>query len=225
MGLSVPTQRLRWQPCWRVIPTRLPRVSLYSRIAPPQDFAALDRLEAETNERVRLQRDAPALQTFRTPTAADIILAPFAHPNPSGSRFSDGSYGVLYAGRTLATAVAETRYHRERFMRATAEPEMYLPMSSYRLDARGTFHDIRAMRAQLKEVYSATSYARAQPFASRLRAEGSIGIVYASVRHEGGECVAGFSPLNFSHSRRRRELLYLWDGNTITDVLYFSARA
>ncbi|MDQ6780057.1 MAG: RES family NAD+ phosphorylase [Candidatus Eremiobacteraeota bacterium] len=208
-----------------MIPTRLPRVSLYSRIAPSEDFDALERLEAETNERVRLQRDAPALQTFRTPIAGDIILAPFAHPNPSGSRFSDGSYGVLYAAHTLATAVAETRYHRDRFLRATAEPEMYLPMSSYRLDAHGAFHDIRGMRTQFKDVYSGSSYARSQPFASELRAKGSIGIVYDSVRHDGGQCVAGFSPLNFSHSRHGRDLLYLWDGNTITDVLYFSARA
>jgi len=219
----IPVNRRRWHPCWRVIPTRLPRVNIYARVAPAEDFGELDAVEALTNERVRLQKSSPQFAVFRGATNADIILAPFAHPNPSGSRFSDVSYGVLYAGHKLKTAIAETCYHREVFLRATSEPAMFLPMSAYRLDAQGEFHDIRSMRDRLRRVYSASSYADSQPFAKKLHAAHSIGIVYDSVRQEGGQCVAGFLPNNFSNSRRSQDLLYLWSGSKITDVLFLSS--
>ena len=47
-------------------------------------------------------------------------MAAFTHLNPEGSRFSDGSWGVFYAAHSVATAVEETVYHRERFLAATA---------------------------------------------------------------------------------------------------------
>ncbi len=37
-----------------------------------------------------------------------MVMAPFTHLNPKGSRFSDGSYGVYYAAKRLSTAIAET---------------------------------------------------------------------------------------------------------------------
>ena len=48
-------------------------------------------------------------------------MAAFTHLNPEGSRFSDGSWGVFYAGNDLNTAIAETRHHRERFLRNAAQ--------------------------------------------------------------------------------------------------------
>jgi len=57
------------------------------------------------------------------------IMAAFTHLNPAGSQFSDGIYGVFYAAYTLDAAIAETRYHREQFLRATSEPPMELDIA------------------------------------------------------------------------------------------------
>jgi len=221
--VTPPERRLHWRAAWRIIPTRLPRVNIFARIARPEDVADLEAVEALTNERIRLQSNAPYAH-YRG-ASADLVLAPFAHPNPAGSRFSDGSYGVLYAADAIKTATAETIYHREQFLQATREPEMFLPMGAYRLEARGRLHDLRGLQARLKGVYSPTSYAQSQPFAKRLRAAGSCGIVYDSVRCAGGHCIAGFSPELFSHARHAYDLLYLWNGMKITDVLRFSVAA
>jgi len=223
MGIRLATALLRWHPGWRVIPTRLPRVNVYARVAPATDFDELDAIEALTNERVRLQSELPAPASQRGAANADIILASFAHPNPAGSRFGDGSYGVLYVGHTINTAIAETRYHREQFLRATAEPEMFLPMRAFRLDAHGAFTDIRGLQRRLPRVYSPSSYADSQPFAKKLYRDGAAGIVYDSVRLAGGQCLAGFTPNAFSNTRRSSDLLYLWNGQKITDVLFLSA--
>ena len=67
------------------------------------------------------------------------IMAAFTHVNLLGSRFSDGRFGVFYAARERATAVAETKHHHGNFMAATRQPATHLPMRLYHvaIDARG----------------------------------------------------------------------------------------
>ena len=127
------------------------------------------------------------------------IMAAFTHVNPQGSRFSDGTYGVYYAGKELETAIAETCHHRERFMMATAQPPMepgYARVSRGRLPEPA---NIRGMRARFPEVYAAEAYSASQALGRRLREQHSWGIAYDSVRHAGGECIG-----IFLHDRRSK---------------------
>jgi hypothetical protein len=220
MGIAVPQSRIAWKRCWRIIPTRRPRTELFKRISRPDEYEALERLEELTNERVLIQRGVLQHLPRVSGHNAEIILSPFAHPNPSGSRFSDGSFGVLYAGRTIATAIAETRYHRELFLRATAEASMVLAMRAYVLSVTGRLHDLRGLEDQYAKVYAPNDYSASQRFGKELRAAGSLGIVYDSVRHPKSQCVAGFWPRIFSHCRADRELLYFWDGKSIAETLF-----
>ena len=73
------------------------------------------------------------------------IMAAFAHLNPDGDRFTNGTYGVFYAGRTIERAIAETRYHRVRFLQATSEPALEGDMRVYAVDLNADLHDLRAM--------------------------------------------------------------------------------
>jgi hypothetical protein len=41
------------------------------------------------------------------------------------------------------TAIAETVYHREKFLAATREPPIDVPMRCYASGVHGTLHDIR----------------------------------------------------------------------------------
>jgi hypothetical protein len=145
-------------------------------------------------------------------------MAAFTHLNPDGSRFSDGSFGVFYAGVDLATAIAETTHHRARFMRATGQPRMELDMRVYTVDLDGELHDITGRRAELPLVYHADDYAGGQALAVRLRSDGSSGIVYDSVRRVEGACVAVFRPRCLSNPRQERHLCYVWDGRAISTI-------
>ena len=52
---------------------------------------------------------------------AGWVMLPFLRPRPS--RFSDGHrYGVFYAGRREATAIAESTFHYARFLAAPRPP-------------------------------------------------------------------------------------------------------
>ena len=84
---------------------------------------------------------------------------------------------------------------------------------------RAPLHDLRGLRAILPDVYRPDDYTAAQLLGGALRAGGSNGIVYESVRHDGGKCVAVFRPPLLSHCRERRHLRYVWDGRRIAEVL------
>ncbi|HET9643091.1 MAG TPA: RES family NAD+ phosphorylase [Burkholderiaceae bacterium] len=213
-------RRVRWQPAWRVVPTRYPTVYLFDRIADPADFDALYALEALTNERVRDELGdvslVPPEERLLGPGSGPIMAA-FTHLNPAGSRFSDGSYGVFYAARDRETAIAETRHHHGKFMAATREPPTHLPMRLYRVDINATLHDLRAGDLD-PAIHSPDSYAASQLIGRRLRAAGSAGVMYQSVRHERGQCAGLFKPRGAQQCLHSAYLLYRWDGSSFSDV-------
>lgn len=213
--------RVVWKPCWRIVPSRFPPIQLFERVADPDDLEAVLELESLTNQRLRDEagdiRLVPEADRVSGP-GTSVVMAAFTHPNPEGSRFSDGSYGVFYAAKELETAVAETAFHRERFMRATGQSRMELDMRVYAVDLDGRLHDLRGRRAFFPLVYSRDSYGPAQELAKRLRDEGSDGLAYDSVRRDGGECAGVFRPRLLAGARQERYLCYVWDGERIATV-------
>ena len=129
--MNIPLTPVAWLPCWRIMPSRFPPIDLFERVADPADLEAVIALESLTNDRLREEVGALQLvpqQDRISGPGTSSIMAAFTHLNPVGSRFSDGTFGVFYAAYTLDTAIAETCYHREQFLRATSEPPMELDM-------------------------------------------------------------------------------------------------
>jgi hypothetical protein len=213
------TVPLRWRAAKRIISTRFPSVGILDRLVDPSELDALLDLDARTNPRLREELGAiaaiPPAQRVVGP-GATVIMAPFAHPNPEGSRFCDATFGAFYAAHSLPTAIAEVRYHRERFMRASHEAAQTLELMLYEASVRGDFHDIRA--SENRGWYSPVSYEKSQPFGVRLHAAGADGIVYRSVRDPSGECVASFKPSRISRCRPVKPLFAHWDGIRITAI-------
>ncbi|GLK46113.1 MULTISPECIES: RES family NAD+ phosphorylase [Novosphingobium] len=219
--MDVPVTALLWTPCYRIVPSRFPPVSVFDKVADPADLEAVFALEAMTNDRLREETGQLALvppEDRVSGPGSTPIMAAFTHLNPKGDRFTDGAFGVFYAARSVDTAVAETCYHRGRFMAFTLEPAQELDMRVYAVDLAARMHDIRERREDLAAIYHPDHYGASQAFAVALRGEGSDGIVYASVRHEGGECAAVFRPRLLSNCRQERHLCYVWDGSAIATV-------
>ena len=209
-----------WNPCYRLIPSHFPPISVYDRVANPADLDAVFAVENLTNPRLRQEAGdisiVPPEDRVSGPGATPIMAA-FAHLNPEGSRFSDGSYGVYYAGRMIDTAIVETRYHRARFLAMTREDPIEIDMRAYLADLEGALHDIRG-RADLSDVYDRDSYVAGQTLARALKAINSYGIAYDSVRHAGGECGAVFRPPALSNCIQGPHFCYVWNGEQITTV-------
>jgi len=219
--VDIPVSVIKWHPCYRIIPSRFPPINLFEEVTDPDDLEAIYQIEAMTNDRLREEVGdlnlVPREDRVSGPGTSPIMAA-FTHLNPDGDRFTDGSYGVFYAGNTIDTAIAETRYHRTNFLLATKEPGQELDMRVYAVDLDAVLHDIREMRKSHAAYYHPEKYAVAQELAAGFRTNGSDGIVYQSVRHDGGECAAVFRPRLLSNCRQERHLCYVWDGASIAHI-------
>lgn len=218
---EIQTSIIAWQPCFRIVPSRFPPISLFEDVADPADLDAVFEIEAMTNDRLREEVGDIALvapEDRVSGPGTSPIMAAFTHLNPEGDRFTNGTYGVFYAGKSIETAVAETKYHRIKFLQATNEPDQELDMRVYAVDLNADLHDIRGMRSSQPAYYHPTSYGISQGLALRLRESGADGIVYMSVRDDGGECAAVFRPRLLTNCRQERHLCYVWDGKTISTI-------
>jgi RES domain len=212
--------RIAWPAAYRILASRYPPIHLFERLtADTSVWDALIALEQKVNPRVRDQlgeiRLVPKEQRVSGP-GASWVMAAFTHVNPKGSRFSDGSYGVYYAGKSRETAIRETVFHFEQFARDSADPPRSEDMRVLVSRARGDVVNALSLpRKRQREVLAASSYEASRAWALHVRASGASGIVYPSVRHQGGLCVAAFKPTLIGSAKEERRLQYHWDGTRV----------
>lgn len=220
--VAIPVTRVTWQPCYRIVPSRFPPVSLFDRVASAADMELVFALENITNPRIRqeigeLSLVPPDERVYGPGTTP--VMAAFTHIGGEGTRFSNGSYGVYYAAFDLNTAIAETVYHREKFMARTHEPPIDLTMRGYVADLDAELHDVRGQMAVMPEIYHHSDYAAAQALGAQIKRDGAWGIAYDSIRQAGGQCVGVFRPKALSNCRQTKHLAYSWDGGRIAHVV------
>jgi hypothetical protein len=223
-----PVRRLAWTRATRVVATRYPTIDLFERLSTdPAVWDALVAAEMLVNPRIRDQVGEihlVAAEDRVSGPGASVVMASFTHLNPAGSRFSDGRYGVYYAGDELATAVTETAYHFGRFARDAADGVRYenFRVLVGRIDER--LHDLaRVAPAERAPLLDPDSYAASQPWGRALREAGSRGIHYPSVRRPGGRCVAVFRPRSVGLPRTAGYLQYHWDGTRVRRYFDYGA--
>ncbi len=208
--------RVRWTRANRLIPSRYPSEGILDRVASPEDLEAIVELEAWTNDRVStelgLLHVLPREEWVFGTAMASVVMAAFCHPRPGGGRFSPPDRGAWYAGRTLDTSLAESIYHRTRELQEVGSFETRVQMRLYHADFAGTFHDLRGRGRQFPGVYDRDSYAVSQRLAAQLLREDANGVVFDSVRHRGGECMACFRPALVRNVRVAAHYEYVWDG-------------
>jgi RES domain-containing protein len=187
--------RLPWGPTYRAVPSRFPPTSLFDDVADERELAVVAAIQRLTNPRIRAELGQisllPAEERVFGPGSTPVMAA-FTHLNKEGSRFSDGSWGVYYAAESVDTAVAEVSFHRARFLAATGQPAIEVDYRVYVAEITLALHDLRGPR--FEGVHAADSYGASAALAREYRAAGSAGLLYRSVRREGGECVAVFRP-------------------------------
>ncbi|MDO8358939.1 MAG: RES family NAD+ phosphorylase [Devosia sp.] len=210
-----------WRGAVRIIRSAFPPIDLFEDIADPADWPLLIAAEQKTNPRVLQQIGrldlVPAARRVSGP-GASYLMAPFTHASVDRpSRFSDGSFGVLYAGNSFEVALFETVHHHQLFMARTKEKAGWT--SQFReitLDVRGRLHDLRGDVET--EVLDPGDYAAGQSLGAALRAAGADGVVYPSVRRAGGDCVGLFYPDLAANAAQARHLDYHWNGARVDYV-------
>lgn len=218
---KVPSRRVRWQTAYRLVPSRYPPIDLFERIAKPEDWDALIELESLTNPRLRESAGVISLVPKArrvTGAGASIVMAPFTHASPlRKTRFSDGTYGVYYAARLFETALREVAFHMQLFYAATNDPPLQASYRTYKGKIDKTMHDIRGGTWSHLLGPDPKTYDKPQAFARALRQAGSNGIVYPSVRHAEGECIAAFWPDVVGIPVQTKHVELKWDGSRVSE--------
>jgi len=151
---------------------------------------------------------------------ASFINASFAYARPQQpNRFSGTSRGAWYAALDVATCLAEVGYHLTNALadagdfHATVEyAEMFASLAGAFLDMREA-PDHPALAADI-----AHAYPLGNALAERARAAGLNGIIYPSVRHSGGTCIAALRPAAVQSVRQGAIYRMRWDGRPVPEV-------
>jgi hypothetical protein len=225
---TVPIAEVSWRNAVRIIRSIHPPIDLFEDIADPADWPLLISAEQKTNPRLMESignLDLVPADRRAAGQGASYLMAPFTHVSPDRpSRFSAGAFGVLYAGNSFEVALFETVHHHSRFLVRTNESAGWT--SQFReivLDVEARLHDLRGRDPRHSAALDPDDYTTSQALGAQLRILGSDGLVYPSVRREGGECVGLFYPDRASNPIQGRHLDYHWDGARVDLIRDFSS--
>nr|WP_276322325.1 RES family NAD+ phosphorylase [Halomonas neptunia] len=214
---------------YRLVNSKFPPIDLFDDVASAEEFAALHALQALTNPRLQNEvGNLALLPPERIPfgiRGCSYVVAPFTHVNPQGSRFSDGSFGVLYLADTLETAIAEVKHHQQVYWQNV--PELHYERFVFRglkaIFDEGGLGDALALPID-HAIYAPDDYSVSRPFGDDVR-RSMDGLRYHSVRKLNANCWALMTPTNVADIIQTTHLEMIWNG-AITQVnhLRFSRR-
>ena len=173
------------------------------------DLQQLIQLAAATNSRLQAQEErhpgglGRADVVFGIPFSK-IINAAFTYPG-QGARFHvAGGRGAWYSAIDAATCVDEVAHHRIQHLRETAAAdEDAIAYRLFHADIHGQdFAWLDDGGPDSASCLDHASYGDGQRFGAHMRELGGGGIVYPSVRHPGGTCVAVLQPALVANVRR-----------------------
>jgi hypothetical protein len=207
-------------PVYRVILSRFPQINLFERVSSPEDWVVLYEVESMTNPRLRdevgdIRLVAPEDRV--SGKGASWIMASFTHPpkDDRGSRFNL-DFGVYYCAADEAVAIAESSFHRARFLRESRIEQTTQEMRVIHAQLGPvTLHDVRHLLGD--SIYSPDDYTSAQQLGHALRDANSFGVHYQSVRTD-GECFGVMRPKALSNAIHLRYLRYHFDQGKIVEI-------
>lgn len=208
----------------RLIPSRFADIE-DSVLAPLADTEGILRdlfeLDNATNERLRGEYGGlPGIGVdelvFGVPNFR-IINAAYTYPRPEGSRFNDSERGAWYCAFEPETALAEITFHKTVEYQEINRFDDSVSYQTLLADFTSTFHDLRGVRAYARYL-DPDSYIASQQFAAQLLEGGSMGVIYPSVRRDGGTNLACFRPALVGNVRKGQAYRLTWEGSPIPVV-------
>ena len=145
---------------------------------------------------------------------ATYVMASFTHLNPKGSRFSNGSYGVYYAGDRFEVALAETVHHFEAFARDSGDGIRHEDMRVLVGSVDAEFHDVASLPAAEQDaVLDPNAYGASRAWAHACAwPEATVSSILAS----GTLAVClGLPPKTVRPPIQTRHIKYHYDGHRV----------
>ena len=173
------------EPVYRIILSRYPQVDLFERVSNSEDWDVLYTVESLTNPRLRdevgdIRLVPPEDRVYGD--GASWIMAAFTHPpvDGRGGRFNR-DFGIYYCAADESVAIAESSFHRARFLRESRIEQTTQDMRVLRAQLTTSLHDVRQLTGQ--RIYHPDDYGEAQQLGYALRDAKSHGVHYQHSPH------------------------------------------
>jgi RES domain-containing protein len=224
--LIPPTEKLLFAGAFRLVPSRYPSRGILDVVSSGADLPQILELETWSNDRISSElgilHRIPKEEWVAGRPMASVVMAAFCHPRPTGGRFNSPERGAWYAANSLDGAHAEVVYHRTAELAEIGVFETRVQMRLYQADFHAVFHDVRDNVPENVPYHDPTSYAASQALGRALLTDGSNGVVYRSVRHAGGQCLACFRPALVTNVRAGAHFEYQWPGTRTPQIRLLS---
>lgn len=203
---------------YRLVNSKFPPIALFDDVADVSEFETLYQIQALTNP--RLQNEVGRLELiphmeipFGIP-GCTYATAPFTHVNPDGSRFSDGSFGVLYLAATMETALAEVHHHQDKYW-SKVQGLNYERFVFRGLSCAFVDHSMKdATSLPMSDpIYDPDDYTHSRALGRAVKNIGRSGLRYNSVRLQGNDCWALMTPKIVSSIIQTAHYEMIWNGH------------
>jgi len=164
------------------------------------DLALLAEIEGATSGRLiaesRGRAGLAAEELVHGVPHAKFINASFAYARPrEPMRFSPAERGAWYAALAVETCIAEVGYHLTTALADAGDFHAVVDYGEMLASMAGLFVDLRQAPAHASlDPDPAIGYRAGNALAATARAAGHNGIIYPSVRHPDGTCIAALWP-------------------------------
>ncbi len=216
---GIPVTTLAYPKTVRLVSTaRLREAVLASLVDTSEEFAELAEIEAATSTRIQAQAigisGLAANELVYDVPHAHFINASFAYAKPrEPNRFNGENRGAWYSALEVETCLAEITFHMTEFLARTDTYKAVVDYAEMFSSVSGDFLDLRIQPEHpALSPDKAKGYPAGNALAAEARAVGLNGIIYPSVRHEGGTCFAILRPAAVQSVRQGDVWRLSWKG-------------
>jgi RES domain-containing protein len=151
---------------------------------------------------------------------ANFINAAFAYFRPRElNRFNGPGRGAWYAALHVETCQVEVAFHIARELQRVNDFNAVVDYAEMFASFAGEFVDLRAVdpRPDCLHPDPAVGYPAGNALSELTRSNGHNGIIYPSVRHDGGTCLVALWPAAVQSVAQGRVLRATWAGTPSPD--------
>ena len=197
---GVPIVREAFPHTIRLVATARLRAAVLSELAGEDDLAALAEIEGATGRRLiaetRGLAGLYANELVHGIPHAHFINASFAYAKPHAlNRFTGPTGGAWYAALDVETSLAEVAYHLGRALADAGDFNAVVDYGEMHASMAGQFLDLRGQpKHRSLDPDESVGDPAGIALAAAAKSAGLNGIIYPSVRHAGGTCLAALWP-------------------------------
>ena len=203
----------------RLVPSaRLREAALAPLTDTDDELAALAEIEGGTSGRlIAEERGLGALTSAELVHGvphARFINAAFAYAKPrQPNRFNPPERGAWYAALEVETCIAEVGHHLTAALADAGDFNASVEYAEMHASMSGIFVDLRQHRDhESLNPDTRIGYPAGNSLAARARGEGHNGIIYPSVRHSSGTCIAALWPNVVQSVAQGSMYRFTWSG-------------